>query len=157
MLELARRGLPDPRKRLEDLQLRNDDLVERIRQLTIQGLQKGHEGCVHLEEKLCYRSPLEQVVRSRSHLEHQGQSLLLWIQWKLERCVKALEKAMAELDATSPLNILKRGYSITRTWPEKNVVIDAKTLDIQQVLNVKLYQGELICRVEEIGGDSKAV
>jgi exodeoxyribonuclease VII large subunit len=149
-LELARRSLPDPRKKLEDLQLRNDDLIERARQLTIQGLQKRHEGLVHLKENLCYRSPLEQVVHARSQLENQGQSLLLWAQWKLERCAKALEKAMAQLDATSPLNILKRGYSITRTWPEKKVVIDAKTLDLQQVLNVKLHQGELICRVEEV-------
>ena len=78
---------------------------------------------------------------------------MLRVAWGLERGRKRLEKAMARLDAASPLNILKRGYSITQTWPDKTIVREARTLSLQQALNITLAQGEILCRVEKIKKD----
>ncbi len=152
-LELAHRSLADPRKTLDELELRTDDLERRVQQYTLQGLQKKEEVWHYLNEKLRYRSPQDRVSHLGSQLNNQGQTLFLRLQWKMERCTKLLEKVMAQLDAASPLNILKRGYSITCTWPAKEVVRDAKILLPAQALHVKLYRGSFLCRVEETTGE----
>jgi len=47
-----------------------------------------------------------------------------------------------------PLSILKRGYSITRTLPEKNVLKDTSGVKEGDPVQVLLAEGELTCRVE---------
>ncbi|HUT84721.1 MAG TPA: exodeoxyribonuclease VII large subunit, partial [Thermodesulfobacteriota bacterium] len=61
-----------------------------------------------------------------------------------------IEGMMGRLDALSPLNVLKRGYSITRTMPDLKVVRDAKQLASGDKINVRLFKGEFMCRVEEV-------
>jgi exodeoxyribonuclease VII large subunit len=54
----------------------------------------------------------------------------------------------AKLEALSPVAILKRGYSITRTIPEAVVIKDAKAVSLNQDLEVMIARGRLICRVK---------
>jgi exodeoxyribonuclease VII large subunit len=152
-LGMAQRGLVDPRKKVAEFHLRNDDLSQRLKGLFSQGIQRKREGWKHQNKILLFRSPSEKVIAWREDVERKSIGLKTLIQWKKERCLKALEKSMAQLDAVSPLSILKRGYSIARTWPDKKIIREALTLNPQQELNVKLYKGEVFCKIERIKGD----
>ena len=149
-LKMAIRGLTDPRKKLADLNLKNDDLSQRILNVYSQTFQRKRDGWKHANGMFLFFSPSGKIRVWRDALAQKNEKLLTAVQWKIERYSGALAKSMAQLDAASPLNILKRGYSITRTWPEKKIVRDARTLSPQQALQVKLYHGEIVCRVEEI-------
>ena len=60
-----------------------------------------------------------------------------------------LRELNARLDALSPIAILERGYSITRTVPDAKIVLDPETIAIHQDLEVIVSRGTLICRVKE--------
>ena len=49
----------------------------------------------------------------------------------------------------SPLSVLKRGYSITRTLPGKTIIKHASKVDKGEFVNIILAEGELDCRVEK--------
>lgn len=60
------------------------------------------------------------------------------------------ERYMEGLERLSPLNILQRGYSITRRLPGYNVVKDAKGFKVGDRVNVRLSRGEIIAQVKEV-------
>ena len=154
--ELVRRSLADPRKRLDDCRLRTDDLTQKVHQRVQHCVERQFDYVENLKEKMHYRSPKNRVARLETHLAGQSQTLLMRVQWKMERYTRSLEKSMAQLDAASPLNILKRGYSITRTWPDKNVVKDATVvLSLEQTVKCETSSGRGAC-VELRRSDDKA-
>lgn len=152
-LAMAYQGLVDPRKRIADFNLKNDDLSQRLIQLLSQAKQRKRGGWEHHNGMLLFLSPSGKIKIWRDGVSRKKEKLETWIRWKIERSLRALEKSMAQLDAASPLNVLRRGYSITRTWPDKEIVKDAGTLFPQQELNVRLYKGEVFCKVEKIKED----
>ena len=64
---------------------------------------------------------------------------------------KRVSRLVSNLDNLSPLAILKRGYSITRKYPSDEIVKDAHAVAKGERVKVKLYQGEILCEVEESG------
>jgi exodeoxyribonuclease VII large subunit len=55
---------------------------------------------------------------------------------------------VAKLQALSPVAVLTRGYSITRTIPAKTIVTDPGTVSLNQDLEVMVALGRLYCRVK---------
>ena len=142
-LKLSLQGLADPRKKLADLLLKNDDITQRLIHVSSQARQRKQDKWKHVSGMFLFFSPLGKIKVWREELSRKNEKFKTLLQWKLERYSDALAKSVAQLDAARPLNILKRGYSITRTWPGNEIVRDASSLTPQQVLNVKLYQGEI--------------
>ncbi|HPD60636.1 MAG TPA: exodeoxyribonuclease VII large subunit, partial [Thermodesulfobacteriota bacterium] len=149
-LKLSLQGLTDPRKKLIDLVLKNDDVTQRLINASLQARARKQEKWKHVTGILLFFSPVGKIKVWREEVSRKNEKFKILMQWKLERYADALARSVAQLDAASPLNILKRGYSITRTWPNKEIVRDASSLTLQQTLNVKLYRGEIFCQVEEI-------
>jgi len=149
-LDLAKKGLADPRKKIADFNLRCDDMSQRMRSLSSQSLRRKREEWDRREHMLIFLSPAILVRRLRDETSRRRESLKTWVDWKIEGCRKKLEKATAQLGAVNPLSVLKRGYSIVRTWPERKIVRDASTLTSQQELQVRFHQGEAFCTVREI-------
>jgi exodeoxyribonuclease VII large subunit len=52
------------------------------------------------------------------------------------------------MEALNPLNVLKRGYSITRSLPARRVVKTSAAVAIDQQVEIQLASGALLCRVE---------
>jgi exodeoxyribonuclease VII large subunit len=59
-----------------------------------------------------------------------------------------IRELAAKLQVLSPMAILTRGYSITRTIPGKNVIKDPATVSLNQDLEVMVALGRLYCRVK---------
>ena len=55
----------------------------------------------------------------------------------------------------SPLAILARGYSVTRTIPDATVVKDSRVVALDQDLEVLLGKGRLFCQVKGKAADGK--
>lgn len=149
-LELAKRGLQDPRKKIVDLNLRCDDVNQRMRDLLSQSLRRKGDAWDRQRHMLLLFSPATRVRTWRDETRRKRESLEIWAGWKRESFRKKLEKAEAQLDAVNPLNILRRGYSIVRTWPERKIVRDVATLAPRQKLQVRFHKGEAFCAIEQI-------
>ena len=59
-----------------------------------------------------------------------------------------IRELTAKLGVLNPLAILARGYSVTRTIPDATVVKDARTVALDQDLEVLLGKGRLLCHVK---------
>ena len=152
-LELGKKGLRDPRRNIADLNLRCDDISQRMRSLSSQSLRRNREAWDRQKQMLHLLSPAMALSAWREEIRRKRGSLQTWVGWKMEDCRNKLEKSNAQLEAANPLGILKRGYSITRTLPDKRIVRDASTLKPRQELQVRLHKGEALCVVEEIKED----
>ena len=60
----------------------------------------------------------------------------------------SLDGARGKLDALSPASILERGYSITMTYPENNIIKDASKVKSKTRIKTRLGSGEIISRTE---------
>ena len=60
-----------------------------------------------------------------------------------------LDGAAGKLSALGPPAVLARGYSITRTLADGQVVRDNRQVDIGQVLRVIVAKGSLTCKIED--------
>jgi exodeoxyribonuclease VII large subunit len=69
---------------------------------------------------------------------------------KLKDCRMDISMLQEKLKDMSPLSVLGRGYSITRTLPEKQVLRSSSQVNQGDRVNVKLAEGELECLVEKI-------
>jgi exodeoxyribonuclease VII large subunit len=66
---------------------------------------------------------------------------------RMEAAHQELALMAAALDAMSPLRVLERGYAIAHD-SHGQVVRDAKTMSVGDELRVRLWKGELDCRIE---------
>jgi exodeoxyribonuclease VII large subunit len=62
---------------------------------------------------------------------------------------RTLERAMAKLDALSPLSVLTRGYSITQK-PDGDIVRDVHQTNVGERLNIRLARGRLEAEVSSV-------
>ena len=101
---------------------------------------------------------LEERMRAPQHrvdaLREQTRTALARLRSAFERQNEGararLEDLAVTLNSLSPLAVLGRGYSLTRTIPENAVVRDAATLRPGEIVRLTFAQGEARARVEEV-------
>ena len=94
-------------------------------------------------------TPLSRIEISKAIIEQNINKLLELYYKNIQIKLARLRELSARLDALSPIAILERGYSITRTVPDAKIVLDPETVALNQDLEVIVSKGALICRVKE--------
>jgi exodeoxyribonuclease VII large subunit len=145
--ELSNR-LADPKKRIEDLRLRTDDLLSRLIRTFEKKIIQHHERLEWRFDKLNSHNPLITIKKANEKLDQYYSNLLTYIRIILNKKHFLLRELDSRLNALSPRAILDRGYSITRTIPEAVIVRNPQQVDIGQDLEVMVAKGSLICRVK---------
>lgn len=131
-----------------------NELVRRCMEITIR-LKSKFYGYIDRQ-----RIALKMIYRRLSDPKKKIQDLILKTDDYTARLIRNFERTVRQkrsllrelsgrLHALSPTAILDRGYSITRTIPDKVVVRDPKILDIGQELEIRIAKGFIRCRVEE--------
>lgn len=109
-LLLFSKRLIDPKKKLQDLAIRNDDLYSRLDLAWQNYIQSLSKDILLLKSKLA--SP-EQVIQKRKYsLQNSVQKISNLIQNKIAQKKYEVSKAMSLMDSFSPLKVVDRGYTI---------------------------------------------
>jgi exodeoxyribonuclease VII large subunit len=140
--------LKDPRRRLVDLRLRGDELVVRLHGSLHRILDKKRTRLGNQEKNIFYRVPTSKIDRYRDLLGQRTGRLESAFNDHVRLKRRSLERSIDRLQPMSPLNILRRGYSIVRRIPSMNIVRDSTTVKKGDMVDVKLHHGHLICNVE---------
>jgi len=103
---------------------------------------------LHFGKRL--QSPQRQVVTLRRELSVARGRLQAALQRREERARGRLQELATALHGLSPLAVLGRGYSLTRTLPEGRLVSDAAKLTPGDQLRITFAKGAARVRVEEV-------
>jgi len=142
--------LPDLRLRLGDLHLRADDLKTRLAPRVLHLLRLRQEMLQGKRVRLLLRNPrliIEDVFK-RVTLSQKG--LTSSIRLVFQQFRQRFETYAGALEGLSPLNVLKRGYSITHLLPSYQIVKESTVLSPGDRVNVILGKGDICCTVEKI-------
>jgi exodeoxyribonuclease VII large subunit len=154
-LDYLAKDLKDPRKRLDEIWLRLDEIhVRLMRSMNL--ITRDRRIRLNTEGRaLMLQSPMNVIVSMKQRLDFQRNSLGRVMNSYLmdkQSAFSLLKKGIMDL---SPLSILKRGYSITRSLPEKIVLRDVSGVNRDDRVQVLLAEGGLQCRVEKVEPDQK--
>jgi len=154
-LDLISNRLIDPRKYVSDLRLKIDDYTARIYQQIINSLNLNRERLGWWSERLDANSPANRVTFFNDKLEQTIHNLLKTYNLYIETKRAKLRECHVRLNGLSPVAILNRGYSITRTIPEAAVITDPALVSIHQDIEVMVAKGRLLCRVKGKSANGK--
>jgi exodeoxyribonuclease VII large subunit len=138
----------DPRKQIEDWRLRMDDYTYRLIRYVQILLERQKEQIQWWKDRLKHNSPTHQSHNLNVMLEQNKYKLIKSFTKNIDKKAAQLRELSVQLETLSPIAILKRGYSITRTIPDLNLVMDPKMVSIEQDLEVMVAKGSLTCRVK---------
>ena len=131
---------------LRDLDRRVDELTTRLRR----GMHAEWRHAAHRVElaavALRSASPVARVANGRHRLERLDARMRSETRHALAQAQHRLRSTVGRLDSLSPLAVLGRGYSLTRT-PTGEIVRSARQVSVGDDVRVLLHQGTLECRV----------
>ncbi|WP_413291958.1 exodeoxyribonuclease VII large subunit [Bdellovibrio sp. HCB185ZH] len=144
-LGLSKR-LVDPKRRLEDLELRNDDLLTRL-ELAVNRLisQKSHRVELMTQKLGTPQNHIDRRKKELTFLQARSEKALMFA---LERKKSRMDRMMAMLDSMSPLRVVDRGYSIVTK--DSKVIKSASQVNVGDSIDIRLAQGSLTATVSGV-------
>jgi exodeoxyribonuclease VII large subunit len=150
--EAAERVVPDRAEVLKWL----DGLEGRFRSLLLRRLEVARGKLDDLAGRACFRRPLERVREEERRLDDWGERLTRAVRQRLRDAECRLEAQAARLEGLSPLNVLARGYSLTRREADLAVVRGPGQVAPGERIVTQVQQGRIVSRVEAVeASDSK--
>jgi exodeoxyribonuclease VII large subunit len=150
------RRLVHPRRRIQDFRMRLDDITFRmIRNLTVRTQQERIQLTWNTRTLLA-SGPQHHVRKLHDQLEQIKHAQHNYIKLILTKHTAAFRELTSRLQALSPLAILSRGYSITRSIPDGALIRHADDVQIGQDVEILLANGALTCEVKRTTIDGKA-
>jgi exodeoxyribonuclease VII large subunit len=123
-------------------------LEERLRGLLTRRLEQARDRLDDLAQRRCFRVPLERVRDEERRLDEWAGRLDRALQQRLQLARQRLEAQAARLETLSPLNVLLRGYSLTRQEDNGAVVRSPDQVRPGDRLVTQVHQGQIVSRVE---------
>jgi exodeoxyribonuclease VII large subunit len=133
---------------LRDLERRVDELTARLRREMRNELGRAHHRVVLATRALRASDPVARLARDRHRLESLQSRMITLLHRRHDRAHAALRTAVGRLDSLSPLAVLGRGYSLTRT-PAGDIVHSPAQVSVGDAIRVLLQRGSLDARVTE--------
>lgn len=133
-----------------------DELIQHLRirgrrmnELLLTKLRTTKQRLRDLAERRAFRYPLERLRERERALDDWEDRLRRAMLHKVRLAQQGVAALAAQLESLSPLNVLARGYSLTRAVPGGDVIRDAGQVEVGDAVEVLLQRGKLIARVEE--------
>jgi exodeoxyribonuclease VII large subunit len=140
----------DPRRRMADHRILLDDMHGRLLACTMHSSRRAQEGLSQQTQRLLVSDPRELIRRGREAAQDTAERLVRTANASIQVNRDRLERYAALMHSLSPLNVLSRGYSITRVLPGMEIVKDAGSLSPGSRLRITFHKGEATCKVDKV-------
>lgn len=153
-LERMRRRLRDPRRRLDAFWLRLGQGHGSLARLILRHAREARSALETSRRSLLFHSPGKMILSRRQAVAYSKGFLESAMDRRLKErraAVGLFQKRIADL---SPLSVLKRGYAIARTLPERVVLREASSVTAGDPIEVTLARGRMACEVTAVDGDA---
>ena len=140
--------LKNPKKKIQEIWLRLDDLGGRLGRSLKLRIRHSSDHLHWLVRRLEFGSPRMQLQKYEKQLELIANKFLLSFNKNVKNKSTALRELTIRLNASNPLAILDRGYSVTRTLVDKRVVTHPDQTSLHDHVEVLLAGGTLLCDIQ---------
>jgi len=123
----------------------------RMRDLLLSRFQTLRGRLQDLTGRRTLAQPLERIRERERRLDDSEARLHRAMQQKLATIRHLADSQAARLETLSPLNVLARGYSLTRRETDQAVVRNPDQVQVGDRVVTLVERGKLLCRVEEKG------
>ena len=137
------------RERLHEAKTSVDDAAHRLETLMMRRAQMARRAADAVGRRLSPARLGARVSAARARFIILSATRDAAATARLENARARLAMAAASLDALSPLNVLKRGYAMAED-EGGNLLRDASRAEVGSHLRLRLAEGRLLCRVEEV-------
>ena len=96
-----------------------------------------------------FSRPLDMIDQHRQYLDGIGRLLSSAGKNRFEQARNRLSLCLARLETLSPLNILARGYSVTRSSDTESVIRSVRELAPGQSVETVLAEGRFVSEVKQ--------
>lgn len=144
--EAAERVTPHVQELIEGLR----GAEAQLRRLLHRRLELGRARLEDLTRRPAFRLPLERVRESERRLDDWDERLGRAAGQLLARDRQRLQGFAARLESLSPLNVLARGYSLTRKASDRTVVRASTQVQLGERLLTEIQGGRIYSRVEDV-------
>lgn len=131
-----------------ELTQRIGELSQRLTRRALDVLRAARERLERLAASYALTQPLQRIRTWQQHVDDLTAALVRSTQFVLAARRAAWRLVSEKLDALNPEHVLARGYSLT-TDDRGRLVRDAREVEIDQALNIRLHKGRLRTRVTE--------
>jgi exodeoxyribonuclease VII large subunit len=142
--EAAERIVPDRRELLDGAR----NLETRLRSSVVSKLAEIRSYLNSTAQRRCFRMPLEAIRAHERRLDELDERTGRAIKQRLLQTGTRLDTQASRLHNLSPLNVLARGYSLTRKEKDRVLVRDETQVKPGDVLVTQVQNGQIRSRVE---------
>lgn len=147
-LKQISKRLQDPKKKIQDAWLRLDDFSSRLERSLALHVKHAADLLRRLRRHLDALTPQARAREYKKQLQLNISNLLKNISILISNKRSSSREQTVKLEAMNPLAILKRGYSVTRTLPDRHVILHPGQVSIDQDVEILLAGGFLLCDVK---------
>jgi exodeoxyribonuclease VII large subunit len=121
---------------------------QRLHDLLMGKYQAHKQRLQSLLQRRVFVIPLERLREQERRIDDWDDRLQRTLQAHLQQARRRLEALTGRLESLSPLNVLARGYSLTRSVPEKKIVRSIEQTVVGATVEVVLADGRLQAEVQ---------
>jgi len=140
------RQLIDPKKRLQDLMLRSDDLYQRL-ELAMQARLNHWSKDIEI-----YKNRLVTPAQVIKNLRNRISQFELKLNYQIEKTIGErqykLDRLKSLAHSLSPLQVVDRGYSVTKV--QSKVLKTIKDIKKQDIIEIRVADGEIKAQVIDV-------
>lgn len=125
------------------------DIRLRLKRALAGRIQKERQLLGQLAKSPSLRHPLDRLNQLHIELEQLNKHMENSMKRVLESAKNKLSVVCGKMDALSPLMVLSRGYSITRS-SEKEIIKSISGVKTGDMLEITVTDGNMICSVKEV-------
>ncbi|AIQ19599.1 MULTISPECIES: exodeoxyribonuclease VII large subunit [Paenibacillus] len=148
-------ALVGPRRQLAQHAQRLDMLRTALTRAAETRNRRARERQAVLHHSLQRFHPLGSVSAARQQAESMTRQLAGAMQARLQDKRSRYVSELRHLDALSPLKVMSRGYSLVYDEQEQHLIKSLKEVELGDVVNIKLSDGQLSCQVWGMKEDGK--
>ncbi|OFV66677.1 MAG: exodeoxyribonuclease VII large subunit [Candidatus Syntrophoarchaeum butanivorans] len=126
-----------------------ESLEMRIRSRIIQIVKEQRRRLEHARSMVVSRSPMDQINQRRQRIDDLIRTITRSLEHRIKINKKILIGLMEKIDALSPLSVLSRGYTLTYSLPDRNILKRCAEVSPEEEVEVRFADGRLICEVKE--------
>lgn len=142
--EAAERVVPDSEELRQELR----GLEARLRGLLLSRLELARARLDDVRQRRAFRAPFERVRDLERQLDDLSERLGRGSRQRLGQLRERLQAQAARLESLSPLNVLGRGYSLTRIASSQTIVRSPDQVHPGDRLETTVQYGRIFSRVE---------